>query len=56
MSFYGQALAPKASFAAGKPRQVTVVASSNGPLAAVPRQVTNAGSQPALCILGALNP
>jgi hypothetical protein len=55
-SFYGQALAPKASFAAGKTGQLTVVASSNGPLAAVPGQVTNAGNQPALCILGALNP
>ena len=56
MSVYGQALAPKASFAAGKPGQVTVVASSGGPLAAVPGQVTNAGSQPALCVLAALNP
>ena len=56
MSVYGQALAPKASFAAGKPGQVTVVASSGGPLAAVPGQVTNAGNQPALCVLAALNP
>lgn len=56
MSFYGQALAPKASFAAGKPGQLTVVASSAGAVAAVPGQVTNTGAQPALCVLGALNP
>jgi hypothetical protein len=56
MSFYGQALAPKALFAAGKPGQVLVGAGSNGPVTVAAGQATNAGAQLSLCVLGALNP
>jgi hypothetical protein len=55
-SFYGQALAPKTSFAAGKPGQVFGAASSDGSATAEAGQITNTGGQPTLCVLAALNP